>query len=137
MASRTSSNACCVRACGEGVAPAKGSRSDGGVIKAMPIGRAVCPEASERFHQAGPTRLAVLEFLGGREPNRAVMKTTRAFPKNMSLPIRPSVNRDSVRLSVLRYSSSYLVDLRAGLLIDFEATPAFCAEEEWLRSAKG
>jgi transposase len=112
----------------EGLVAGEGFAIDASVIKAD-ANRARGVPATDWTKGDGPSR-AVLEYLQGLEQANPNGEEDSSLPKNISLT-DPAARWTAAPggPAFYAYSTNYLVDLHAGVIVDVEATPAFRTQE--------
>ena len=119
------------RCMSEGLVVAKALRSMPASSRPTPTARAVClaAEVTEWSKGDGPSR-AVREYLQALEESNPtaddpMSRQTADLPKNISLT-DPAAQWTAAPggPAFYAYSTNYLIDLQAGIIVDVEATPA-------------
>ena len=113
----------------------EGFAVDASVIRAMPIVPAACgaPRSSTGTRERARAARGGREYLAalGRQPvseDPSEPPDSPAAPKIISLTTLRSLDRCAAGI-LYAYSTNYLIDLQAGIIVDVEATPAHRTQE--------
>ena len=125
------------RCMSEGLIGGEGFAVDASVIKAdASRARGMDGDAPLDWSQGDAPTRAVREYLEALEANAAEENDTPSPTKSAAPPRRVSPTDPAARWTAApggpafyAYSTNYLIDLRAGIIMDVEATPAYRSQE--------
>lgn len=122
----------------EGLVAGEGFAIDSSVIKAdANRARGIAGTEVIDWCESGRQSRAVSEYLEALEQNNPADDSIAASPEQVAPPKNISLTDPAARWTAApggpafyAYSTNYLIDLQAGIIVDVEATPAYRTQEE-------